>query len=144
MNTHQDSKQAVVRRAPQELYMAFTDLRNFRDFLPEEKRKDVEADFDTLRATVQGYSIGIRVAERNPYASIVLQDDGAPFPFRGCFHFDPADEGPDRTLFSISLDAELNFMMKMLLGKKLKEALDQVVDGLAAASEGRMPEGFHV
>ena len=32
-------------------------------------------------------------------------------------------------------------MMKMLLGNKLKDALDKVVDGLAAMSEGRMPEG---
>ena len=33
-------------------------------------------------------------------------------------------------------------MMKMLIGGKIKEALDKMVDGMAAASEGRMPEGF--
>ena len=33
-------------------------------------------------------------------------------------------------------------MMKMMLGSKLQQALDQVVDSLVAASEGRMPEGF--
>ena len=33
-------------------------------------------------------------------------------------------------------------MMKMLLGSKLKDAMDKLVDTLAAASEGRMPEGF--
>ena len=40
------------------------------------------------------------------------------------------------------LEAELNFMMKTLLGGKLKDALDKVVDGLVAMSEGRMPEGI--
>jgi hypothetical protein len=33
-------------------------------------------------------------------------------------------------------------MMKTLLGSKLKDALDKVVDGLVAVSEGRMPEGI--
>ena len=33
-------------------------------------------------------------------------------------------------------------MMKMLLGNKIKEMLDRVVDGLVSVSEGRMPEGI--
>ena len=33
-------------------------------------------------------------------------------------------------------------MMKTILGGKLKEALDKVVDALVAMSEGRMPEGI--
>ena len=40
------------------------------------------------------------------------------------------------------LDADLNFMWKTILGSKLKDGLDKVVDGLVAMSEGRMPEGF--
>ena len=32
-------------------------------------------------------------------------------------------------------------MMKMMLGSKLKDAMDKIADGLAAASEGRLPEG---
>ena len=33
-------------------------------------------------------------------------------------------------------------MMKMMLGSKLQQALDKVVDSLVDVSEGRMPEGF--
>ena len=33
-------------------------------------------------------------------------------------------------------------MMKTLLGGKIKDALDKIVDSLVAMSEGRMPEGF--
>jgi hypothetical protein len=32
-------------------------------------------------------------------------------------------------------------MMKTLLGSKLKDGLNAIVDGLVAMSEGRMPEG---
>jgi hypothetical protein len=33
-------------------------------------------------------------------------------------------------------------MMKTILGGKLKDGLNKVVDSLVAMSEGRMPEGF--
>ena len=89
---------------------------------------------------VQGFNIGIRVTERVPYSRIEFEDDGAPFQFHLTMHFDAAAD-PYKTDFQIVLDAELNFMMKTLLGGKLKEALDKVVDALVDMSEGRMPEG---
>jgi hypothetical protein len=135
------SKRAVVSKAPYELYMAFVDMRNFLQFVPEDKREGVTADYDTIHATVQGFNIGVKVVERTPYSKIEFADDGAPFQFRLVMHFDPAHD-PYRTDFQICLDADLNFMMKTLLGGKLKDALDKVVDGLVAVSEGRMPEGF--
>ena len=135
------SKRAVVSKAPYELYMAFVDMRNFLQFIPEEKREGVTADYDTIHATVQGFNIGVKVVARTPYSKIEFADDGAPFQFRLVMHFDAAND-PYRTDFQICLDAELNFMMKTLLGGKLKDALDKVVDGLVAVSEGRMPEGF--
>lgn len=135
------SKRAVVSKAPYELYMAFVDMRNFIQFLPEDKKADVTADFDTIHAMVQGFNIGVKVVQRTPYSRIEFADDGAPFQFRMNMHFDPASD-PYKTDFQIVLDADLNFMMKTLLGGKLTEALDKVVDGLAAMSEGRMPDGI--
>jgi len=136
------SKRAIVSKAPYELYMAFVDMRNFVQFIPEEKRGDVTADFDTIHAVVQGFNVGVKVVQRVPYSRIEFADDGAPFQFRLTMHFDAASSDPYRTDFQIVLDAELNFMMKTLLGGKLKDALDKVVDGLVAVSEGRMPEGI--
>ena len=135
------SKRAVVSKAPYELYMAFVDMRNFVQFIPEDKRGDVTADFDAIHATVQGFPIGVKVVQRTPYSKIDFADDGAPFQFRLTMHFDAASD-PYKTDFQIILDADLNFMMKTLLGGKLKDALDKVVAGLVAVSEGRMPEGI--
>ena len=98
------------------------------------------ADYDSIHALVQGFNIGVRVKERVPYSRIEFQDDGAPFKFFLTLHFDPASD-PYKTDFQIVVDAELNFMMKTLLGGKIKDALDKVVDSLVAMSEGRMPEG---
>ena len=135
------SKRAIVSKAPYELYMAFVDMRNFVQFLPEDKKADVTADYDSIHATVQGFSIGVRVKDRIPYSRIEYMDDGAPFKFFLTLHFDAASD-PYKTDFHIVVDAELNFMMKTLLGSKIKDALDKIVDSLVAMSEGRMPEGI--
>ena len=134
------SKRAVVSKAPYELYMVFVDMRNFVQMLPEDKKQGVEADYDSIHATVQGFNIGVKVCDRVPYSKIVYQDDGAQFSFNMTLHFDPASD-PYKTDFQICLDADLNFIMKTLLGSKLQDGLNKIVDGLVAMSEGRMPEG---
>ena len=141
MSAQYSSKHGIVSRTQAELYMAFTDMRNFVSMLPEDKRKDITADYDTISTTVQGFAIGVKVTRREPYMYIELQDNGAPFKFMVSLHFDETEE-PGKTDFHIDLLADLNLMMKMMIGNKLKEALDKMVDGLVAVSEGRVPEGM--
>lgn len=135
------SKKGTVNKAPYELYMAVTDLRNILQVIPADKREGVTADFDSIHAKVQGFDIGVRIIERTPYSRLVLKDDGAPFSFTVNVNFDSAPVST-QTIFSLDVDADLNFMMKTLLGSKIKDALDKVVDGLVDASNGKMPDGF--
>ena len=94
MATEIKSKHATVSRPPYQLYMAFVDMRNFVQFLPEDKKKDVTADYDSIKATVQGFPVGVRVSERVPYSRIEFSDDGAPFKFTVVMNFDPAGGDP--------------------------------------------------
>lgn len=137
---HYESKHGKVSRNQAELYMSFVDLRNFSTMLPPEYKDSVRADYDTLAASVKGMSISIRVDERRPYDRIRVISENSPIEFCILLHFDPCDD--NKTDFSIELDANLNIMLKTMLGGKLKEALDKIVDGLVAVSEGRMPEGM--
>ena len=142
MSTEITSKHGLVSKSPFELYMAFVDMRNFVQMLPEDKRQDVVADYDTITATVQGFKIGIMVKDRVPYSRIEFIDSGAPFSFGGSLHFDAAPSEPNKTDFHIEFHADLNLMMKMMLSGKIRETLDKVVDGLVSVSEGKMPEGI--
>lgn len=137
-----NSKHRSVARAPYMLYMPFSDLRNFVAMLPEDKRQGVEADYDSIRGTVQGFSVGVRVEERRPYSRIVYKDDGAPFQFTINICFDADGGNPDSTDFHVDIEADLNFMMKMLLGNKLQDAVDKMVDAVADMAMGKMPEGI--
>ncbi|HOE94647.1 MAG TPA: hypothetical protein PLU97_04515 [Candidatus Cryptobacteroides sp.] len=139
--TEYKSKHGLVNRPQAELYMAFTDLRNFLRFLPEDKQKDVTASFDTLNANVNGISIGVKVTRREPYSYIELQSHDSPLKFTLMLHFDISSENPAKTDFYIIVNAELDFMTKMLIGGKIKDGLNKIVDGLVDVSEGRMPEG---
>lgn len=134
------SKHGIVSKNNMELYMAFSDLRNLVMMLPEDKKKDIKADFDRIEATVQGFTVAVKVTKRLPYTLVEISDDNAPFHFSATLNFMPAGNS-GKTDFSIEAVAELNFMMKMMLGNKIQEALDKVVDSLVDISEGRMPEG---
>lgn len=137
-----NSKHRSVARAPYMLYMPFSDMRNFVAMLPEDKRQGVEADYDSIRGTVQGFSVGVRVEERRPYSRIVYKDDCAPFQFTINICFDADGGNPDSTDFHIDIEADLNFMMKMLLGNKFQDAVDKMVDAVADMAMGKMPEGI--
>ncbi|MDY6278047.1 MAG: hypothetical protein SPL35_06490 [Bacteroidales bacterium] len=130
-----ESKHGIVSRAPYELYMAFVDMRNFVNFLPEDKKEGVTADYDSIHSTVQGFPVGVKITERRPYSLISLADDGAPFAFTANIGFDAVDGESGKTDFHIKIDADLNFMMKMLIGNKIKEALDKAVDSLVEMSK---------
>ena len=119
--------------------MAFVDMQNFQRMLPAQYQANVEADYDNLRVSVQGFSIAVRVDERTPYSLIRLGSAESPVEFVARLHFDAAPM-PGHTDFWIELDANLNFMMKTMLGGKIQQALDKMVTGLVDASEGRMPE----
>jgi len=124
------SKHGIVKHSQAELFMGFTDMRTLLSMLPEDKRQGVEADYDSVRATVQGFTIGVRVTSRIPYSLIELQDDGAPFKFKISLHFDPVPASSDTEVY-IEIEAGLNLLMRKMLGGKIQEALDKVIDGLA-------------
>ena len=126
-----NSKHGIVSAPQTALFMAFTDMRNFVNMLPEDKKQGVTADFDTLRGNVSGFDIGVKITAREPYKYIEIQDDGAPFHFTMSLHFEPGPES-GKTDFSIVVDAELNMMLKMMIGNKINEALDRMVDSLVA------------
>ena len=140
MASEYKSKHGIIARHPSELYMNFVDCNRFLEMIPEDKRAGVTADYDSIKATVRGFNIGVRIVRREPYKLIMLEDDGAPFHFGIDLHFDEA-EGASKTDFYINVTADLNLMMKVMLGSKIQEGLNRIVDGLVAASEGRMPEG---
>ena len=64
MGAQFNSKHGIVSVQPAALFMSFTDMRNFVQMLPEDKKQGVTADFDSLRGSVQGFELGVRITRR--------------------------------------------------------------------------------
>ncbi len=131
MSAQYSSKHGYVGRSPMELYMAFTDLRNFKAMMPANEEVNVEADYDTLTATAKGMTFTVKVKERQPYSKISLESFNSPIGFSIDFNF--KDIGGGRTEFYIDVDAQISGMIKMMIGGKIKDALDKIVDGVVNA-----------
>jgi len=132
-------KEVLIKRTPYEIFSVFSNLSYFVMNLPEDMKNKVTADADSIVANVKGMNVGIRIEERIPYSLIVMKDEGkSPFPFKVKFHLSPV--GLDSTLFQIEVNAELNTMMKMMLGGKLQSAVDKMTEQIEKAVSGEMPD----
>lgn len=138
---HYESKHGLVSKSQPELYMSFVDLSNFTRMIPEQYKNSVTATYDTLSASIQGFTIAVAVDERRPYDRLRIISTNSPVEFCATLHFDRAAVDT-KTDFWVELDANLNLVMKAMLGGKIKEALDKVVQGLEDVSNGKMPEGM--
>ena len=130
------SREAVVPRPRMQLFDRITDFQGLLAAVPEDKRKDITVEGDTLTATYAGFTIGICIAEKIPFEKVVFKDIEAPFHFSVTFSMQEVSGDILSTRLQIVVDAELNFMMKTLLGGKIQEYLDKAVEGLAT---GQIP-----
>lgn len=130
-NTHITGRTISVKQPARVIYAIFSDLRNFATNLPAEVKDKAElsAESDWLLAKVQGFEMGIKVAERSPFNFVRFEQYGStPISFNFWVRLDIIDE--HNTAFHLELDAELGTMMKMMVGGKLKEMIDKLTDEL--------------
>ncbi|MBQ5802872.1 MAG: hypothetical protein IIW25_01410, partial [Bacteroidales bacterium] len=110
---------------------------HFVERLPEEKKQGITATSDTIEGEVQGLRMGAAISERIPFSCIKIKEHGqTPFQFEVSLFFDAADV--QKTMFHMEVDAELPFMVKMLIGNKLQDMVDKITEQLALASEGKI------
>ena len=140
-------KVVTVEQPSYVLYTAFSDMRNFVAALPPDKKESVVATEDTIEGEVQGIRMGLKIAHKTPFSSLMFQNYGnTPFEFGITVFFDALDSY--KTAFHIELNADLPMMVKMMLGSKLQDAVDQMTEQLGLAFSGKIdpskidPEAF--
>ncbi|MBQ0005979.1 MAG: hypothetical protein KBS57_01055 [Alistipes sp.] len=138
-STHVSGKEIIIAKPIVSVFGLFDDFTRFTGNVPPQYQTAVSAQKDSIRITVKGFSLGVRIRERIPFSYVSLEgDEMAPFPFLVSFHLSPV--GLDSTMFHIEVDAELNMMMKMMIGSKLQSAIDKLTDQIEAATKGEMPD----
>lgn len=133
--TEYKSKTVTVNRSAEDIFRALTDLERFKAMIPSTYADQVKIEGNKIISSYAGFNLIVALTSSAPYTEVVYSGVETPFPFSVTFNIEeivPAFSSE----FSIKVDAELNFMMKTLLGSKIKEYLDKAV---TAFSEGGIP-----
>ncbi len=91
--------------------------------------KDIALTPDTLSATAPMLGlVTLRIVEREPWKTIKFALEGVPMQANVWVQLLPEGDG---TAMKLTLGAELNFIMRQMMGKKLKEAVERIADTMA-------------
>jgi carbon monoxide dehydrogenase subunit G len=99
----------------------------------QDKVEEWQATEDSCSFKIKGMKVGLRIAERveNKHVKIVADEGGVPIDFTFWIQLKEVAERDTRV--RMVLHAELNMMMRMMIGGKIQSGLDQAVEGLANA-----------
>ncbi len=100
----------------------------------QDKVEEWTATEDTCSFKVKGFNVALRIVERveNKHIKITADEqNGVPVDFSFWIQLQEAAESDTR--IRMVLHAELNTMMRMMIGSKIEGGLDKAVEGLAMA-----------
>ena len=100
----------------------------------QDKVEEWKATEDTCSFKVKGFNVALKIVEKveNKHIKIMADDaNGVPVDFT--FWIQLHEVSDCDTRIRMVLHAELNMMMRMLIGSKIQGGLDKAVEGLATA-----------
>ena len=126
-----ESKQVRILRPAALIYETLSDFSRFTPILKDKVEK-WEATADECSFMVKGFSMKLRIVEREPNKTVkVTGGEGSPFDFFFWLQLQPVAEADTR--MRLVLHIELSLMMRMMVGGKIQEALDQIATQIAAS-----------
>ena len=130
------SKQQQILRPAAEIYAAISRFDRLTPALAD-RVEEWQADEEHCSFKAKGFTVKLRMAERvePKHVKIVGDEGGVPIDFAFWIQLHKVSDADTR--LRLVLHAELNMMMKMMIGSKLQGALDQIAEGLAKAMNGQ-------
>jgi len=131
--TEFESKIVTIRRTPEDIFRVMADFRQFTPFIPADKLEGWEAEEDSCKFSVKGVGqTGLKILEKDPFNTVKITGDGK-LPFEFFLWVQIKEIGPYDTKMKLTLKADLNVMLKMMLQKQLAEGIDTMAEQIAAA-----------
>ncbi len=124
------SKQVQILRPAEQIFAVISRFDHLTPALAG-RVDEWQATADTCSFKAKGFPVKLRMAERIEPKHVKITGDGVPMDFAFWVQLHQVDACDTR--LRLVLHAELNMMMKMMIGSKLQQALDQIADGIAGA-----------
>ena len=124
-----ESKQFRMGQPAELIYGALSDFSRFTPIL-QDQVEGWEADGERCSFRAQGITFRLRIVERNvPKWVKIVADEGSPLDFT--FWLQLHSVAANDTRMRLVLHVELNMMMKMMIGGKLRQGLDAMAEKIA-------------
>ena len=130
MEVKVESKIGRLQSDDQRIFDLFSDCTTFQQFELADKVKNLQADRDSFRFTVDGAGdVAIRIVERQPNDLIKFSIENVHA--QNIFLWiQLKNAGPGDTRVKLTAKLETNPVLNMLISKPLKQGLDRIVDTL--------------
>ncbi len=132
----------IINQNNEIVFNFLSDLQNFGLFfneytlaqlsqqIPKLKITDFSCDSDNLNFTIENYGeAGLEIIERENPKTIKISGKGK-IPFKLFLWIQILPVTSYQSKMRLTLHAELNVMMKMLVGKKLEDGINKIADAL--------------
>jgi len=106
-------------------------IEKITEKVPQVKITDFESDQDSCKFNITGFGVAeIKIVNREPFKTIKVESSGSlPLSFTFWIQLLPVDEY--NTKIRLTLHAELSMMIKMMVGNKLEEGINQLAETLS-------------
>jgi len=136
------SKIGKINKSDELIYNFLTDFNNLKAVIPQDKVKNFESTEDTCKFNIDGIGqAGLKIIEKEPNKLIKITSDGkSPFSFFFWIQLKPIENEEKTTAVRLTIDANLNPMMKMMVGKHLEKGIDAMLDQLVVFFNEKVKE----
>lgn len=122
------SKQVAINKPDTLIYQALSSFDNFTPIL-KDKVDGWQATADTCSFSMKGLTLKLKMMDKEPSKVIKITGDNMPFEFYFWIQLHQVSEVDTR--MRLTIHAKLNAMLKMMVGKKLQTAVNDMAEQIA-------------
>ena len=127
-----ESKQQQIRKSAAQIFPLISDFSLLTPAVAD-KVEEWQATTDTCSFKVKGFTVKLRMVDKVECKHVKITGDDGGVPIDFAFWIQLHEVTPTDTRMRMVLHAELNMMMRMMVGGKLQKGLDQAAETFAAA-----------
>lgn len=117
-----------------QVYRVLSNMENLnrvKDMIPKDKIQEMEVEPDRVRLKVDGLAQKITIAIVDRIENDTIKFGAEGIPMQANFWIQMKEVSPVDTRLKLTIKADIPFMFKMMLEKKLQTGLDQAAEMLA-------------
>ncbi len=129
-----ESKITSAPCSAQQIYRVLSNMQNLervREFIPQDKVQEMDIEPDRVRLKVDGLAQKITIAIVDRIENDTIKFGAEGIPMDANFWIQMKEVSPTDTRLKLTVKADIPFMFKFMVEKKLQQGLDQAAEMLA-------------